>query len=142
MKEMGLLINDGAKDPFRDMNAMRMLFSPTPKSRLKERRAAIRERRKREKEEEEEEEEEERAGRRTAAAAKPKKPVDAWPSELVFFLRYARTEGRGRGKCCAVPKTDVASHPISISSSQLTTPSRRVTGLLKGLCSSPDLEFP
>ena len=125
--EMGLLINDGAKDPFRDMNAMRMLFSPTPKSRLKERRAAIRERRKREKEEEEEEEEE-RAGRRTAAAAKPKKPVDAWPSELVFFLRYARTEGRGRGKCCAVPKTDVASHPISISSSQLTTPSRRVRG--------------
>ena len=100
--EMGLLINDGAKDPFRDMNAMRMLFSPTPKSRLKERRAAIRERRKREKEEEEEEEE--RAGRRTAAAAKPKKPVDAWPSELVFFLR--------------------------------------VTGLLKGLCSSLDLEFP
>ena len=51
-----------------------------------------------------EEEEEERAGRRTAAAAKPKKPVDAWPSELVFFLR--------------------------------------VTGLLKGLCSSLDLEFP
>ena len=99
--EMGLLINDGAKDPFRDMNAMRMLFSPTPKSRLKERRAAIRERRKRE---EEEEQEEERAGRRTAAAAKPKKPVDAWPSELVFFLR--------------------------------------VTGLLKGLCSSLDLEFP
>ena len=54
--------------------------------------------------------------------------TDEHTRRIPELLRYARTEGRGRGKCCAVPKTDVASHPISISSSQLTTPSRRVRG--------------
>merc|ERR1712176_185563 len=91
--EMGLLIKREAQDPIRDLANMRRLFSPTPISKVKERRMELaREREKKRKEEE--------------AKGKPKvkRPVDAWPSELVFFVR--------------------------------------VTGLLKGLCSQFDLDFP
>ena len=91
--EMGLLINKAAQDPVRDMVNMRRLFSPTPISKVKERKQQMAKEREAKKKEE-----------ASSAAPKVKKPVDAWPSELVFFIR--------------------------------------VTGLLKGLCSTLDLDFP
>ncbi|QDZ22040.1 protein kinase [Chloropicon primus] len=79
--EMNFVINEKVKDPFRDLNNTRRLFSPTPMSRLKERKAVMaKERQERRKEEEEEE-------RRSGPREKVKRPVEAWPSELVFFIR-------------------------------------------------------
>ena len=95
--DMGFLINDEHKDPLRDMVNMRRLFSPVPQSQVKERRLQRQQEQKAKRDAEAERE-------RAEARAKTSKPVEAWPSELVFFLR--------------------------------------VTGLLKGLCSSFDIEFP
>ena len=92
-EEMGLKIAKEAQDPIRDMGNMSRLFSTTAVSKVKERRL--------ERAKEMEAKKKEELGN-----PKPKvnKPLEAWPSELVFFLR--------------------------------------VTGLLKGLCSSFDIEFP
>ena len=91
--EMGLLINDGAKDEVRDMKIMRRLFTTTPVSKVKEKKLEMAKERKAREEEQ-----------KAKNAPQVKKPLDAWPAELVFF--------------------------------------GRVTGLLKGLCSNLDLEFP
>merc|ERR1711977_675781 len=90
---MGLLINDGAKDEVRDMKIMRRLFTTTPVSKVKEKKLEMAKERKAREEEQ-----------KAKNAPQVKKPLDAWPAELVFF--------------------------------------GRVTGLLKGLCSNLDLEFP
>lgn len=84
--EMGLKIK--LEDPFEDLNTMRRVFRTVPASKAK---AARVERRKEEKLKEKE-------------VARVKRPIEAWPGDLVFFFR--------------------------------------VTGLLRGLCSALEMEFP
>lgn len=84
--EMGLKVK--LEDPFEDLSSMRRVFKTVPASKAK---AAREERRKQEKIKEKE-------------VSRVKRPIEAWPGDLVFFFR--------------------------------------VTGLLRGLCSTLEMEFP
>lgn len=84
--EMGIKM--GIEDPFEDLRTMRNVFKTVPASKAK----AAREENKKERKLKE------------SQVARVKRPVDAWPGDLVFFFR--------------------------------------VTGLLKGLCSTLEMEFP
>ncbi|GMH32993.1 hypothetical protein BSKO_00827 [Bryopsis sp. KO-2023] len=83
---MGLKVR--FEDPFEDLSSMRTMFRPIPASKAKQAR------------------EERKQQQRLKEKEKPrvKRPIDAWPGDLVFFFR--------------------------------------VTGLLKGLCSALEIEYP